>query len=575
MKFFKKFIFVIFAGVIFSFSVNIVFAEDVFRQNVKIDIGSDFVANGRWTIPISPSSGSDYFWFKNFQNFGGTASMKYKALGIYNDANVPFKINDEGNDFVSILTGYSSNSIRNINLEYKVITPFSKPLAIYEFWLADGAYFFNPHLEINYPKNWEVISTWPKSVASDNGKIIIDYPSSSAYVWPVVVAFNPFEKDLSGIELKKEGIYYIQGDRQVVNKIQDAVKGLGFLDNLLKETIDSKLPEKVLIISKDLSSHDVSDYDGLAVRPNIIILNDEHVKLFSREELQTIIIHELVHLALFEKNLFNGAPYFAKLFSEGVPTFIQSLSLPYIVKGGKDDVTKYELASYGAGRFRFTPGQLETRYKRNFDHLFVEDDYFSGFSAYKHSALIMGYFHKKAGLDGMKKLFSMLEKESASVLCVECDSEKVLNRMSAVAKVSKDDLLYPARGSKNKLAELGDLIMEDNDAGMFTDVFADYVKNDIPKYFNNNGVMERAGLVPKKDVLEKKDDVLKSVPEEKKYEKKDLVQEVKNVNASSSLDKKEDSKGKNEEKLETPKVNNGSISNKKSWIKRFFSLFGF
>ena len=473
---------IILSAVIFfgAFYASCVFAApisfEVPRQTVSVTIGSDFIAQGKWTLPINTNTDGDNYWFKEFKNFGSRGTLSYKLTGIANDAK-NLSMHQEGNDWMSILTGYPSGvGIKKLFVDYKVTPLITKPLALYEFWVADGGYFFSPGLTINYPKDWKVVSVWPK--AASVNPISIEYPTDTSYARPVLVLFST---PSSGALVKEVGRFTIAADSiEFLSKLEQVVSKLTFLDELYKTTLGLPVPSHITVIAHDLVGANVGyEAEALAARPDVVILNEEFLRKRSIAELESILVHEIVHITELEQNLFFGATFIAPWLHEGLAVFVENYAQSLIFQ---DEESRVRQNLVGFGHL-FSAKQLKQKYTKNFDFLFDGSGYYSVTAAYKHAGVVMRNFFDRAGVKGMVSLFAKLKSASSSQLCASCDSDKIVEIMKSIVGETDDNkILFPFRGEPDFESKVAKLTYPEYSQSVAEKVFQSHLKS-INSYF--------------------------------------------------------------------------------------------
>ncbi len=464
---------VISATILFPLTVG---AADV-HQEATITINPDSSAQGTWTIPIDTAD-TDTFLFSNFQKFGMTGSFKYKVTDIRNEHG-KLELSDFGGDNVIVNTKYQSGTgVKPMYIDYSIKTIFKSPLALYEFWVANGGYFMSPELTISYPKDWKIISVWPKPENTQSNPIKIHYPLDTSYVYPVEIVFLPPGQTNTYKEVDR---YKTAGSPETIKKVSSAVQKLDFLPKLISDRLGVSMPENVVLLTKDMSSVDIGyEAEALAVRPNVIILNDYFVKTKDVKELAVLIAHEITHLTEFQQQIFKNAPYVAAWFREGLATAIENEARSQIYPSEFEKAT-FDLTSNS--RF-MTPLQLSESYKKDFDLTFDGSNYFGLNISYKRAGTAMLHVIQTLGGQGMKKLFDSLKKSDTAQLCYECDSETIFSSISSLSDLDKGDILRPFKDSSNFSTLVRPFTRKEYSSDVAVDVYRRYLSTKAKRYFS-------------------------------------------------------------------------------------------
>jgi hypothetical protein len=449
------------------------------RPIIDISIGNDFSARGTWTIPGRTDSNKNDYWFGEYKNFGTTGVINYDISKIYDDKG-KLETYAQPNHYQSVLTRFTAGgaNVGVLYADYLINTELKTPLALYEFWVPNEGSLFSTQVNVNYPKDWKLVSVWPN--AKETNPIVLQYPTATTFALrPVLVLFSP---DSHKSMVKNVGRFTIAAESiGSLNKIEEAVNQLTFLDELFQKTLGTSSPSHITILSHDLTGADVGyEAEALATRPDIVIINDEFVKKRSVDEIKTTLVHEITHLVEFEQNLFSGTLYYAPWFREGLAVFVENYSEQYIFKD-KEARAKHELV--GSNRV-LNSVQMKQLYKKDFDYFFDGTGYYGIPISYSHSGAVLRNFYEKVGVKGMRKLFDSLKNFEAEQLCASCDSEKIVALMVGIANFSSsDELLFPYKNSKNFDQDIQALVYPKYDDELVKKIYRTHVSNEIERYF--------------------------------------------------------------------------------------------
>ena len=446
-------------------------------QNVNITITPDFKANGLWSLPADTKGVNAYGFNEKLENFGATGVTSYRFRSAANDKG-PLTTTDEASTIIVPNTYTSDSGIKNLYITYDITTALTKPVALYEFWVAGGGYFFSPKVTITYPRGWKVLSVWPSATVTDQS-ISITYPTDTAYVSPVLVAFTPTDIG-SGNTIKTVGRYTLIGPVASVAKLEAAVSGMAFLDDVLATSLGIKAPEKIVVYAADLTSVDVGyEAEALAAKPNVVLYNKEFLDKQALWEVKSILAHEVAHLAEMDQRLFKGATYIAPWFKEGVAVFVENQARPYIFSNAKEQ----SLADLTNRTHMFGAKELKNRYDRPFDYLFEGGVGSPVYDAYTHSGVLLADFYTRLGVDGMVKLFSVLKGKDASQVNPLHDSDVLVSTLASFTKLPADEQMFPHKNSKNFEQDVIALVHPEY-SGADTDALVQYIQQSVPKYLD-------------------------------------------------------------------------------------------
>lgn len=466
------------------------FAEILF-QHADIQILPDLSVKGRWALPVNTGDG-DVFAFPEYKNFGFTGSFDYRVTGAANEKG-PVTFSHEAGDQVYVQTGYPSGEVtRYLYVDYATVPPIKSPLVLYEFFVFGGGYFFSPRLAVTYPDKLTLLSAWPPP--TEQKPLKIAYPQKNSYVYPIVALFKPNPLP-PGIVMERQGIYTIAGDAASVRTVASAVRSLPQLGDFISSYLDAPLPTEVFVLISDLSDIAYSNEpSGLAVRPNIILVNKALLLQQDPLDVELLIAHETAHLVEMGKELFNGATFIAPWFREGIATAVE---LEVYDRRATSDAERARYNRFGSYRDHLLSAEeLERRYEKEFDYLLDGTNPYSVTSAYGHAALAIRAFRKSAGEEGMHALFSKLQAADSSQLCSRCDSELIARTMANLSGKTPEEVLFPAKGSPKAFAASAGLVEKQHDEAVEDRVILDYIRNEVHAYFSADGAPSNAPVRP-------------------------------------------------------------------------------
>lgn len=453
-------------------------------QRVDAVIAPDLSVRGRWSIPVSTAD-TDIYIFPEYKEFGFTSAYSYTLVGAENE-NGPVLFSHEPGDYAYVNTGYQSGQFyRELYLDYAFTPAFKSPFVLYEFMVFGGGFFFRPTLGITYPDTLSLISSWPPVKETKPADII--YPTESHYVYPVVLLFERHPLP-PGVVIRKEGVFKIAGDASSVQRVSNAVRKLAALPDIMQELLDTPLPDEVIIMITDLDAAKLNfEAAGLAVRPNIMLLNRAFLEKLNETDLSLLIAHETTHLSEMGKSLFTGAPYIAPWFREGIATAVEIETRNRLL-ASRDEQIRYDIL----GSFNthlFSANELQQKYTKDFDFFLNGAHAFPVTSSYAHGALVLRHLYKEKGRAGMKDLFGRLRTAVSSQQCDECDSNTIVEAMRAITGWSRDDVLSPYQKDTAQ-ALMSGLIQTKRGDDEEDRLILEHVQK-VPQYFTETGVNER------------------------------------------------------------------------------------
>ncbi|MEK7628094.1 MAG: peptidoglycan-binding domain-containing protein [Patescibacteria group bacterium] len=457
-------------------------------QKLNATIEAD-KATGMWTLQVDTTNNltGNAYYFADFKNFGSTGLMTYEMKGASDD-NGSIQVQwDQG--YKVVRHSYPSGTgIRNITVQYEIKTALTKPIALYEFWVASGGYFNAPHLNINYPKGWKVLGVWPQGTVTDS-TISIAYPLDNPYAYPALVALIPTDIG-SGNVVKTIGRFTLAGPTQSVAKIEQAISSMTYLDELFESSFGAPLPAKITIYVADLSRADVgNEATALAAKPDIILYNKDLLDGQSLLEVQSVLVHEMAHNAEQDARLFRGATYIARWFKEGLAVFMETQARSYIFK----TTSNQAVADLTNQTHMFSAADLKRMNAKEFDYSLAGGLRTPAWDGYTHAGIVISRFYQKVGANGMKKLFARLANADSAQLNDYADSTMITNAMSSVSGLFRDEIVFPYKASQNFEKDVA-AITRPEYTGAEIDATVGYIKNTIPNYFA--GAVSASMVVP-------------------------------------------------------------------------------
>ncbi len=451
-------------------------------QRIDAVIQSDLSVRGRWTFPVNTAE-TDIYTFPEYKEYGFTSAFSYKLVGAENE-NGPVLFSHEVGDFAYVNTGYPSGHLfHKLYLTYEFKTPFTSPFVLYEFMVFGGGFFHNPTLGISYPSNLTLVSSSPP--AQKTRPVEITYPPENSNVYPVVLLFRPNPLP-PGVIIKKEGPFTIVGDAISVERIAEASKKLGELSFVMSDVIDAPLPSEIFVLISDLDAVKLNfEAAGLAIRPNIILLNRAFLAQQEAIDVQLLLSHEAAHLSEMGKGLFSGASYYAPWFREGLATAVEIEMRNRLLKTREERVKYDTLGSYNSHVFSATEAQ--NKYKKDFDFILDGNSYYSTTASYAHGALVLRHLFQEKGKTGMKDFLTNLRRANSSQLCLQCDSELILQALGNIGGWDKNEVLFPFRDTAHFAEKAKRLIQEEPDDAEEERLILSAIET-IPHYFTDQGV---------------------------------------------------------------------------------------
>ncbi|GEM_PF-5976517 len=461
-------------------------AQAVFppRQEIAVTIQPDYKATGVWALPLFSKDGVNSLYVPEFRHYGSTMSTQYVLTGIDNDKNESLPFSRENDDVFSFNPLAGSKQISRFFLHYNIMPAFKYPVAIYEFWVADGGYRLNPTVAISYPPGWKVLTMWPPEAEINANTISIKDLSKYEELRPIIVVFDTQGPGV----VETVGKYTISGTSENVEKLKKALAKIDFVDDFMNEEVGIKPPEKVVIISDNLTQAGEVGYDteAIAAAPNVIIFNNQFVKKKSTEEVAVILSHELMHLAIGSQSLFRGFSYFAPWFDEGMAVFFETQVHNKIYTDADKKILVEELNRVHA----VSPAEAAVLYEQNFDFLFDGNRMLGTSASYMHAGLVFDRFYDRAGNAGFKKLFSNLKGYNPGGV-----RGLILSSLGGISGLKEAELLYPGKSEQEISSVLSRISHQDNNEEESVRVVTNYIEHNVKHYFV-------AGSNPSEPVLE-------------------------------------------------------------------------
>ena len=159
------------------------------RQAINITINNDYTANGTWTLPISTNLFRETrVEIPVFRSYGSAASTKYTLNSVTKSDKTPVPIEGIDRELSAFRPDSRDRFYHSYDVNYTLTPLFTGSTVIYEFWMMDGQLRQNPHMELTFPSNWKIISSWPNEINVKENKATLDYPVKYPDVRPVIFA---------------------------------------------------------------------------------------------------------------------------------------------------------------------------------------------------------------------------------------------------------------------------------------------------------------------------------------------------------------------------------------------------
>ena len=451
--------------------------EDTSRQAVHISINNDATANGTWLIPFIPDYADQYLYIPEFKSYGAFASTHYKLLSVQDLLKRPVSTQQVQDDIMEFRHATSSRGIEPYYVNYLLTPYFTKPVAVYEFWIADGVQRLNTTMDIVFPSSWKVLDMWPPEAVVTGNTVHIPYDPSRQTVRPVIMLFDIG----GGGVIQKTGKYTVSGSPEEVKKIISALPKLASVDDLMQKTIGLKIPDSVFIVADNVSQVGQIGYEAqaLAGSPNIIVFNDALTRSKTTDEISEVLAHELTHLAVASKPIFKGYDYNIPFFSEGIAVYFQGVAHRAIFTNSDERIlTEDLLRTHVIG-----PSEAKVLYESEFDEKFDGTRPLGVGASYMQAGLLFSRFADKVGEKGFEKLFENLAQANHT-LYSDVDSDTTLNALRGVSGLSVDQLEYPGKLENDIDATVARISRPDNDETRSTDLIVHHIQQDIHRYFS-------------------------------------------------------------------------------------------
>jgi len=209
-----------------------------------------------------------------------------------------------------------------------------------------------------------------------------------------------------------------------------------------KEILGVALPNRVAVVVAPIRNKPRQyEVEALQISNNIILIDEETFgsktpDLFRKK----VLIHELAHVAIGNAELFRREPYYARWFDEGLAVFFeQYISDNYLHKG----LSAKKILKDSLGYQKLTPTEALEEYKNYFDYsVSISNSKQNISNTYNHAGLIFYNLHLK-NTTYIPTLLSNLKGTPTAGSCSTCDSDNIVQMLTTMTGLSKDDILYP------------------------------------------------------------------------------------------------------------------------------------
>lgn len=209
-----------------------------------------------------------------------------------------------------------------------------------------------------------------------------------------------------------------------------------------KEILGTALPKNTVVLVAPVK-YKTRQYEVEAVQisDNIIIM-DQDVFNKNTSDLfrKKVLVHELAHVAIGNAKLFRDEAYYARWFDEGLSVFFeQYISDMFLHKG----LSKKKIIEDSLGYEKMTPDEAYKQFRNDFDYSVSMNgaDKTIG-NTYKHAGLIFYNLHIK-NKTYIPQLLENLKTQITAGSCGTCDSETIVQILTNITGMNKDDILYP------------------------------------------------------------------------------------------------------------------------------------
>jgi hypothetical protein len=455
-------------------------ASPVFAStpNITITINSDFSANGAWEVPVVSGSDTKYY-VPEYPAYDSALSTRYKLDSVLDDAKKPVTFAQVDDGIIGVDKHITATSFNVKNYLNYTLTPyFRDPVAVYEFWTGKGSELTTPVMHITFPDSWKVLSVSPTSAKVSGNSI--DYELISAEeARPVTVIFqtNPVGT------VQQTGKYKVSGTYSDVQLITSALAKIPNVDDVMMKNIGIKPPDTVYIVADNLTKVGEvgQEAEALAGYPNIIIFNNQLDKNKSPEEVAEILSHELLHLAMHSKILFDGKSYAdGQFMDEGIAVYFQGLMHKLIFADTNKRLLNEELHR----THTVSPSEANALYDSKFELTF------DGFSPqgvagdYARAGLLFARFADVSGAQGFNKFFDALRYAKPFTYGQGDDGDTIFNALKAVSGLSVAQLEFPGKSEGDVTGVVSRISHPDNDEDASARVETNYIQNNVKHYFS-------------------------------------------------------------------------------------------
>ncbi|MEI6553229.1 MAG: hypothetical protein WCO09_01550 [bacterium] len=258
-----------------------------------------------------------------------------------------------------------------------------------------------------------------------------------------------YKKD--GSYVKKDiGPFSVVAPKSRIDRAYSDVVEISSSNKVYQEIFGLSLPTRVNIVAVSLKNISLASYDaeGLTLSPNIVFINTDSFAyyvptLVSRK----VLVHELAHATINAKAFFNYNTYNATWLNEGLATFAeQYITDSYLSKESNNDNKQQHTNVHSYEKL--SRDNLKSEYKLPFDFNFrINNKVQTIDKTYSHSGLIF-YNLFLTNRNIIPNLISYIRSSESQPSCSDCDTNKIINKISSLSGLSREDIIYPF---KNKL----------------------------------------------------------------------------------------------------------------------------
>ncbi len=468
---------IIVCAFVFSFASEVRAAKSFANLNVA----SNGLASLEWSIPCEQPGGT-VSMYGSFPEFGSTGnSISYTG-------SVPQKANED----IDLVCG--SQEAKK-TFPYAITSTIKGPGYIFEFpivYTSQYEYTQDQEVMVAYPSSLILAAASHPYITTPDGKIQFNLKFSGQDSTGDTITLTFADKIPSGgNDHSRIGPFDVYAEDRHVRQIKKVAWAMPAIISMFSETIGANLNSPIVILVTDLQKiHTAYEASGVTIGPNVIILDSGDLIEFSEIGLLQLLTHELTHAITWGTALNPEVPW----FTEGIAVFHEYYFIDEYVPRVKDVTGTFTQIISDYPKFYFE--NLSRQYEKPFDYEFVEDtENHPIIDSYSHTGMVF----YKLFLDDksiLKKFAAESEQYMPEPNCPSCNSKRALAVLQRISGNSKNDILFPFRGSSDIPPQYAVLFSKSVSHEEETQVWTSYYKSRSGGYFTNNDSVENYDYKP-------------------------------------------------------------------------------